>query len=51
MALYFPSRRTIMAGDELLFSMIAFGFWDQMDFHHAPKSGHVDIHKMSDISQ
>lgn len=40
-----------MAGDELLFSMIAFGFWDQMDFHYAPKSGHVDIHKMSDISQ
>lgn len=51
MALYFLSRRTIMAGDELLFSMIAFGFWDRMDFHYAPKSGHVDIHKMNDISQ
>lgn len=29
----------LIVGDGLLFSMIAFGFWDQMDFLHAPKSG------------
>lgn len=29
----------LIVGDGLLISMIAFGFWDQMDFLHAPKSG------------